>query len=449
MKKYISIAALTLLGIGLAATLSSCCPTCYQPVEEENASGSSRAAAETPVQEKAFLPQSLSSLAADATPAQRNNAFALNLFSTAAGDTENLFLSPYSIAAALAMLEAGAQGESAEELAALLCWSEPGEQLLAGFAETQKTLLEAPRRVRPGKDGEEILSFSLANSLWPAESFPFYPTYIDSMKERLAAEIHLSDYKEFEEVRLRINQWTADQTRDKIKDLLQPGILNPMTRMVLVNAIYFKGQWIHPFDEKATLEGDFTTAEGSLEKVDFMNKLESYPYYEDSELQVLSLPYHGGMSMKIFLPRDAGKLAEVKKSFCEGGFQTWTKALKPRSVKVKMPKFKMERRQELNSLLAKMGAGSIFSADTANFGGMYNRADFADNLYVSKVIHQSFIEVQEQGTEAAAATAVVMMMRAAPMPDSPVSFEADRPFLFVLQDDVTGNILFAGQLLQP
>lgn len=449
MKKYISIAALTLLGIGLAATLSSCCPTCYQPVEEENTSGASRASAETPAPEKAFLPQSLSSLAADATPAQRNNAFALNLFSTAANNTENLFLSPYSIAAALAMLEAGAQGESAEELAALLSWSEPGEQLLAAFAETQKTLLEAPQRVRPGKDGEEILSFSIANSLWPAESFPFYPAYIDSMKERLAAEIHLSNYKEFEEVRLRINQWTADQTRDKIKDLLQPGILNPMTQMVLVNAIYFKGQWIHSFDEAATQEGDFTTADGSLKKVDFMNKLESYPYYEDSELQVLSLPYHGGMSMKIFLPRDPAKFAQLRERFCAEGFQSWSRELAHHPVKVKLPKFKMERRQELNSLLAKMGAGSIFSAERANFGGMYNRAEFANNLYVSKLIHQSFIEVQEQGTEAAAATAAIMMMRAAPMPESAASFEADRPFLFLIQDEVTGNILFAGQLLQP
>ena len=402
-----------------------------------------------PPAEKTIPPQEVSSVPENVTPSYKNNAFALNLLKAGWNDTENIFLSPYSIATALAMLESGARGETAQELAHVLCWEKPGKPILEAFSETQKELQKAPKRIRPLRNVEEMLSLSLANSLWPSESFPFYPDYIDSMKKHLDAEIHLSDYQNPEEVRTRINDWTAEHTRDKIKDLIQPGVLDPISRMVLVNAIYFKGQWIHTFDKSATAEDEFLARDGSRKKVPFMNKLETYPYYEDSELQVLSLPYHGNLSMKIFLPRDARKLAEVKKSFCEGGFQTWTKALKPRSVKVKIPKFKMEKRLDLNDLLTQLGAGSIFSEQKANFGGMYNRADFLYNLYVSKVIHQAFIEVDEMGTEAAAATAVIMKIRSARMPQAEVSFVADHPFLFVLQDDVTGNILFAGQMLQP
>ncbi|HQC42624.1 MAG TPA: serpin family protein [Verrucomicrobiota bacterium] len=403
----------------------------------------------TPSTEKAALPQEVSSLAEDVTPAQRNNAFALKLLKAGWNDTENLFLSPYSIATALAMLERGAQGESAQELAHLLCWEKPGKPILDAFSKTQKELRDAPQRIRPQRDAEETLALSLANSLWPSESFPFFPGYIDSIKTQLDAEIHLSDYQNPEEVRTRINDWTALHTRDKIKDLIQPGVLDPMTRMVLVNAIYFKGQWIHTFNESATAEDEFLTGDGSRKKVPFMNKTETYSYYEDSELQVLSLPYHGRLSMKIFLPRDSGKLNAIKKSFCDGGFETWTKALKTRLVRVKLPKFKIEKRLDLNNLLTQLGAGSIFSEEKANFGGMYHRADFPNNLYVCKVIHQAFIEVDERGTEAAAATAAIMMARSAPMRQEVVSFVADHPFLFVLQDDITGNILFAGQMLQP
>jgi len=311
---------------------------------------------------------------------------------------------------------------------------------------------------------------SVANSLWPDQNpeHPFLPGYIASVEKDFAAGLFPVDYQNHaEEARLKINQWVEDKTQDKIKDLLHPGDVSPITRLALVNAIYFKGQWATPFEDRLTKDAPFQLIAGGSKPVKLMNNMfQAYEArYADITsgpvpFQLLSLNYFSrepgraggfgfgpGLSMLVVLPRNAGDLGALEKTITAEKLATWVAAMKPAKVEVFLPKFKLDDRYaELPKQLNELGVVNAFMPSTADFSGMNGARD----LYISKVIHQTFVSVDEKGTEAAAATAVMMAGGGMPRAEAPPPvFRADHPFLFFIRENATGSILFMGRLANP
>lgn len=237
------------------------------------------------------------------------------------------------------------------------------------------------------------------------------------------------------------------KTQDKIKDLIQSGNLDPLTRLVLVNAIYFKGNWASPFDPAHTAEGAFVVAPDAEVRVPLMAKLQRIPYAEFEEVQIAKLPYAGaGLSMLVVLPREKAGLAALEARLTPDVLAAWRAGLAERDVRLVLPKFKLTWGAfELNGALKALGMLDAFSDTQADFSGMDGRPAW---LYIGLVLHKAFVEVNEEGTEAAAATAVVMRARAM-RPSPPVEFRADHPFLFLIQEETTGAILFLGRVADP
>jgi serpin B len=249
-------------------------------------------------------------------------------------------------------------------------------------------------------------------------------------------------------VRATINQWIADQTNDKIQGLLGPGSVTAATRLVLTNAIYFKGTWLDEFNATSTEAEDFHLAAKQSVKTQMMNRNGGYSYYDGGSFQELELPYKGGLSMVVLLPKEIGGLPALEKSFTAENASTWIKKLAPvEKVILSLPRFTMTQQFELSGTLAKIGMPQAFSS-TADFSGMTGKPDFA----ISAAIHKAYIDVNEQGTEAAAATAIIMVATAMQRPEPeppPIVFDADHPFLFLIRDTSSGAILFLGRVADP
>jgi serpin B len=250
-----------------------------------------------------------------------------------------------------------------------------------------------------------------------------------------------------EESRKIINLWVEEQTNNKIKDLIPPGTLDSMTRLVLTNAIYFKGEWAIQFDKTKTKKEDFKLNETTTVQVDMMKLKkgkEKFNYGETDELQIIELPYKGKeLSMIILLPKKS--MEEVEQKLSTKKLDEWKNSMHKRDVYVYFPKFKLETKYFIAKNLSEMGMPTAFSAD-ADFTRMFDSSKTSENLYISQVIHQAFVQVNEEGTEAAAATAVVM--RTGAMPDY-IEFKADHPFIFIIQENTTGLILFMGKVVDP
>ena len=256
---------------------------------------------------------------------------------------------------------------------------------------------------------------------------------------------NLDFIEETEKSRKTINDWVAEQTKDKILDLIPAGVLNALTRLVLTNAIYFKGQWLTQFDEENTTEEDFRVSPERTIKVPMMslaNGETEFNYLETENLQILEMPYdREELSMLILLPEEDG-LSALEESLNLENIDQWRNTLNRQSVNVFMPKFTFETKYFLGQTFQKMGLPTAFSKQ-ADFSGM----DGTKDLFISKVIHQAFVEVNEEGTEAAAATAVVMELES--IGPSIAVFRADHPFIFLIQDNQSGNILFLGRVVNP
>ena len=362
---------------------------------------------------------------------QANNAFAFELYSELSQSAGNVFISPWSIFSALAMTYEGAQVRTADEIQGVFHFPEK-EVLRPSYAAIHALL-----------DPEEAL-FKLheANAIWPQKGYELLETYLDVIQKFYGGKVTNLDFvRQTEESRQIINAWVEQQTHDKITDLIPPGGVNAETRMVLTNAIYFKGQWMYKFEEKNTMEDDFRTGEGKTVRVPMMKQVKAtLPYTQTEELQVLEMPYIGGtLSMIVMLPRsesmrslegiDASAFAELRQDLHE------------QELNVYMPRFKFKSNYQLRDVLANMGMHTAFSG-RADFSGM----DGGRNLYIDEVIHQAFVDVNEEGTEAAAATAVTLMRMAMPLP---LEFRADHPFMFAIQEKQTGNILFLGGVYDP
>ncbi len=373
--------------------------------------------------------------------ADGNEAFAFDLYHVLAADEGNLFFSPYSISVALAMTYAGAAGDTASQMAEALHFSLPPEQLHAAF---NAYSLDLQARAEAEVEGTPF-ELSIANSLWGQQGFPFRPEFLDLLAENYGAGMRLVDYaSDPEAARQAINQWVSDETRQRIQDLIPGGAIDAMTRLVLANAIYFKAEWLHQFDPDVTAPAPFHLLDGSTVDVPMMHQQEPYGYALGDGFQAVELPYQNGdASMLVILP-DEGQFQAVEGSLSPAMIQAVMDDLAYGPVILSLPKFTYESAFGLNDALRALGMVDAFEADRADFSGMDGDRD----LYIGSVVHKAFVSVDENGTEAAAATAVIMQVTSA-LPGEPIVLTVDRPFLFLIRDTRTGGILFVGRVVAP
>jgi serpin B len=369
-----------------------------------------------------------------------NTAFALDLYQSLREGQGNLFFSPYSISLALAMTYAGARGETEREMAQTLHFTLPQERFHPAFDALDLELSHRDEEIDE-REGEPF-RLNIANSIWGQRGYDFLPEFLDTLALNYGAGLRIVDYIEAtEEARQLINQWVSDQTEGKIKDLIQPGVLDEMTRLVLANAIYFNAGWFFPFLEEETHEGTFQLIDGGQVSVPMMSQTETLRYFEGDGYQVVELPYVGReMAMVILLP-EKGMFEVFEMGLNSEQLAEIFENLDYQSVALTMPKFKYESEFSLQETLIEMGMRSAFA--DADFSGM----DGTHDLFISEVVHKAFVSVDETGTEAAAATAVIVSLTAAP--SAPVEVRVDRPFIYMIRDLKTGSLLFVGRVLNP
>ncbi|MEM3421644.1 MAG: serpin family protein [Candidatus Hadarchaeum sp.] len=362
-----------------------------------------------------------------------NSSFALDLYRVVRGSEGNLFFSPYSISLALAMTYAGARGSTAQEMAEVLHFTLPQERLHPAFNALDLALMA---------QNSENFRLNIANSIWGQIGFEFRQEFLDVLALNYGAGLRGLNFRENpESARVRINDWVSEQTKGKIKDLIPPGAIDALTRLVLTNAIYFNAVWEHQFSENLTADGVFTLLDGSQITVPTMSwpKGERIRYTEGEGYRAVELPYRDTTAaMLVILPES---FEEFEGTLTAGRLREIVASLESQNVIVKMPKFRFEFPLDLTETLAGMGMATAFS-DQADFTGMAQ-----DRLKISKVLHKAFISVDEKGTEAAAATAVIMELTAVLPP--PITVSMDRPFIFLIHDTSTGAVLFMGRVLDP
>ena len=367
-----------------------------------------------------------------------NNQFAFDLYSQFKDKDKNvnLFFSPYSISSALAMTYEGARSQTAEEMQNVLHIPKDADLRRANSA---KIINEINR-----KDKEYNLS--VANALWAQKNFTFIDAYFNVVNSYYGGKVTNLDFeKDTENSRITINNWVEIKTNDKIKDLIPNGVLKPATRLVLTNAIYLKANWSSQFKSENTGDGQFKLSSGINTNVKMMHQTSNFNYGETSDLQILEMNYIGNdLSMLVILPKN-NNLNNLENSFSKEKLDEWKKGMKNEKVAVTLPKFNFETKYLMSNDLKEMGMPTAFT-DSADFSGMTGQRD----LKISEVIHQTFVNVSESGTEAAAATAVIMEVTSIPYPiEEPKVFTADHPFIFIIQQKDTGNILFLGRVSDP
>ncbi len=367
-----------------------------------------------------------------------NTEFAIALHQRLAEDGGNLVASPFSISSALAMTYAGAGGQTAAQMEDVLRFA--GEDVHEAFAAVVGELRE--------READEDYELVIANALWGQEGYDYAPTFLEVLETQYKAPLREADFAGDPVAEAdRINAWVEEQTQERIQDIIPPGALDALTRLVLVNAIYFKGAWGEPFEEEATSSEAFTRADGEEVEVDMMRQTEPFRYAEADGVQVLELPYEGrDVAMLVALPEAHDGLPALEAELTGDTVEQWVEALNREQVDVKLPKFEFTTEVRLDDVLQALGMRDAFSPEDSDFLGM---APDADDLHISAVLHKAFIDVHEEGTEAAAATAVVMQVTAIMPVDEPVAFHADRPFLFLLRDQHSGSILFMGRAADP
>jgi len=363
-----------------------------------------------------------------------NNAFAVELHKALSAEKANLFHSPISVSTALAMTYAGARGDTAEEMRKTLHFSLPDERLHPAFSAI----------IRGFNSDNKAYQLITANRLWAQKDYTFNPDYFRITQANYGAAVQLLDIAHDPEgSRKEINAWVARQTHDKIPDLLPPQSIDG-AKLVLTNAIYFKGKWEHPFKPENTKDVPFFAASGEINVPTMQQKAEfGYAKLEDGT-QVLELPYAGGeLAMDILLPEAKDGIAALEAGLSAKEMNAALAKLQHREVNVFVPRFKIEFGKDLKNELIALGMPLAFDIKKSDFSGMEPKRE----LYISKVVHKAFIEVNEEGTEAAASTAVVMKPRG--LPPKAVEFRADHPFMFVIRNVKSGAILFAGRLAEP
>lgn len=447
-------------------------------------------------------------MASSVPVSKASTAFSLAMLKTLSEEdsTGNIFYSGLSVSAALAMLMLGARGSTATQMSEVLGFTEvekpkPSEEKLtqtqsetsssSSLQTPMQTLMQTRMQTRtqmqtqiqqqtrlpgylrkclkPQTDEDDVhakfaklltdlnkadapYSLSLANRLYGDRSYTFLEEFLKGTKKHYNAELESVDFKgNAEEARVHINSWVEKQTQDKIKDLLSQDAVDSLTKLVLVNAIYFKGSWNTQFKEEMTADAQFRLNKNDTKPVKMMHQKSKFPFatIPEANCKILEMPYKGNdLSMLIFLPNDIEDdttgLEKLEKELTYQNFVDWTRPdmMSPNEVDVKLPRFKMEEKYDLEKILTKMGMENAFDSSKSDFSGMSP----ANDLIVSKVVHKAFVDVNEEGTEAAAATGVDMEVRSITIP---VEFVADHPFIFFIQHKPTKSILFVGRYCSP
>ena len=368
-----------------------------------------------------------------------NNQFAFDLYLKLKDDPKyiesNIFFSPYSISVALGMTYEGAKGGTAEEIQSVFYFPEDKNIRQPSFAKIYNQINKVDKKYE----------LHTTNALWAQKDYKFLEDYMNTIQRYYAGKVTNLDFvNDTENSRITINKWVEEQTNNKIKDLIPQGVLDSLTRLVLTNAIYFKGMWVKQFDKEDTIEEDFRISPDKTIKVPMMRLTGEeaiFNYAETEELQILEMLYDGEeLSMLILLPKE-NDLKSLEESLNLEKLSELINSLGEQQVDVYIPKFKFETKYFMDKVLKEMGMPTAFSMD-ADFSGM----DGTDWLFIKQVIHQAFVEVNEEGTEAAAATGVVMELKAI-MPGA--VFKADHPFIFAIQERESCNILFLGRVINP
>ncbi len=375
--------------------------------------------------------------------ADGNSAFAFDLYQALKDTDGNLFYSPYSISVALAMTYAGARGKTAEQMANTLHYVLPQDYLHPAFNSLQLELSKRGQSAK-GKEGEGF-RLNIANALWPQLNYKFLATFLDVLAENYGAGLRPLDFARApEESRLTINNWVSDQTAGRIKDIIPRDAIHTLTRLVLTNAIYFNAAWQYPFNVSATKDGPFYRLDGGTVVVPMMKPTEPFGYAEGDGYQAVELPYDGNeLSMVILLPK-ADQFKAFEELLDSQRVAGIIKSLRYQQVALTVPRFTYDSKYMLEDTLPRMGMPDAFSG-IADFSGM----DGTRSLFIAHVIHQAFITVDEAGTEAAAATVVIMGAAVPPTPTEPKQVTIDHPFIFMIRDIKTGTVLFVGRVVSP
>ncbi len=388
------------------------------------------------------VPQTVSTEEAVTELVNGNNGFAFDLYrEVAGGDRDgNVFFSPYSISTALGMTYYGAEGETASEMAEVLHFTIPADAINRAFFAVAEKLNSGS--LHDDQSGDPF-TLVVSNGLWVQNGFGLLESFVDGVTEAYGASVENLDFAgDTEGSRETINSWVAENTMDRILNLIPPGILDADTRLVLTNAVYFKASWEHPFSEYATFHGEFNLINGSSVDVPMMTQTEHFNCSFTDEYSAVELGYAGGnTSMVIVVP--AGDFYQLEQRLGAEYLEGIRNGLSNENLQITMPVFEFTQSMQLGSVLSKMGMASAFDDSRADFSGITGNRD----LYISDVVHKAFVKVDEAGTEAAAATAVVMSLRA--MPEPPVEMNIDKPFVFFILDNETGSIVFMGRVMNP
>ncbi|BBM86945.1 serpin family protein [Candidatus Uabimicrobium amorphum] len=363
-----------------------------------------------------------------------NNTFAWELYKKLTTEQKNVFFSPYSISTALAMTYAGAAGNTAQQMQKTLHFpsTNPHPSFSALIDATQPT--------------NALYKLYVANALWGQKDYDFLPEFLQTTGKNYGAGLFEVDFKkETEQARNTINHWVEHNTQQKIKELLKQGTIKDKTRLVLTNAIYFKGDWLHPFDANDTYDQTFHLNKSENVQVATMSQNErAFLHYQQPDFQAVSLPYKGEeVEMIIFLPTEIDGIQTIEAQLTAEKVASVRGKMERKSMMLALPKFKAESEFELGEVLEQLGMQDAFTEGVADFSEMTTE----ERLFISKVVHQAVVNVDEKGTEAAAATGVVMNAESAVMVD--VRFIVNRPFAFVISNAKTGSVLFAGRIVDP
>ena len=374
------------------------------------------------------------------------NQFAFDRHADLSGKgPKNRFFSPYSIALALAMAYAGAEDDTAKEMAAVFHYP-------PALNDLHQTMFSLERAVSPPPDWQpdmgDAFELKIANALWGQKGYPFLESYLDTIAAAYGAGIKLLDFKYYDTAREIINYWVTEQTEERINDLLPPGSLSPFTRLVITNAIYFHAGWVKEFSKYRTEMGDFYPLSGETGSVEMMTQTDSFDFYSDEDLQMVVLPYAGYQtSMILVMPKQKDYFTWLK-HFDLGALDSLLAGQRYGDVILTMPKFKIEDDFSVRDSLRSLGMKDAFNVYQADFSQMVD-AD-VEPIFISDVVHKAYVSVDEEGTEAAAATAIMAVGAAFEEEEpQPVPLVFDKPFFFLIRDESSGAILFMGDCLKP
>lgn len=370
--------------------------------------------------------------------------FSTDLYAVLARNDGNFVFSPYSAAVALAMTRAGAAGETLTQMTDVLHADLAGD-LDAGLNTIDQALATRSGEYQGGGNKKVKLQLGTANQLWGQSNYPFRSAFLDRLAAHYGAGMRLVDYiKAPEDARKTINAWVSDQTKGRIQQLIPEGILNSDTRLVLTNAIYLTAPWLYPFERQATAEAPFARLDGSSVQAEMMRLNRELRYVEASGYKAVELPYvDGSLAMLVIVP-DKGSFAQFQSALDPETLADIVGGLDNAQVRLGLPKFEFRTQAGLKAPLIELGMPVAFDGDAADFSGM---SPDGKNLYIQDVLHEAFIAVDEDGTEAAAATAVVVGRVSAP--ERQVELTVDRSFLFLIRDTETGAVLFMGRVVDP